>query len=55
MIFFDKPVSVTKPTQKLIPQEELEKYLAEGWRFVPGSRFPNGKVVIEKLGRMIKF
>jgi len=49
MIFFQPPAAErNKSPQKIIPEGELEKYLAEGWLFVPGSRLSDGKVIISK-------
>lgn len=47
--FFNPPRAPTKKViQKIIPEEELERYLAEGWLFVPGSRLSSGKVIVSK-------
>jgi hypothetical protein len=49
MIFFQPPAAErNKSPQKIIPEGELEKYLAEGWLFVPGSRLSDGKVIVSK-------
>ena len=34
--------------QKVIPSNELTKWLAAGWRFVPGGMLPTGESIIER-------
>jgi len=49
MFFFNPSRTSTKKViQKIISEEELERYLAEGWLFVPGSRLSSGKIIVSR-------